>query len=67
MNNSYSCACCGFLTITDAQGGTFEICPICYWEDDDVQFKDINFAGGANDESLKVLLNDIIVQNLAVM
>lgn len=32
--------------------GTFQICPVCYWEDDNVQFDDPSFAGGANQESL---------------
>ncbi len=33
--------------------GTFEICPICNWEDDNVQFNDIDFLGGANNVSLR--------------
>jgi hypothetical protein len=27
-----ACPCCGYLTL-DEHGG-FEICPVCYWEDD---------------------------------
>jgi Cysteine-rich CPCC len=53
MKKAYPCVCCGFLTISDAESGTFEICPVCYWEDDHVQFKDIDFEGGANEESLR--------------
>lgn len=49
----YPCACCGYLTMSSPEHGTFEICPVCYWEDDYVQFNDINFEGGANGESLK--------------
>ena len=30
----------------------FEICPVCNWEDDDVQFNNPDFRGGANKESL---------------
>jgi hypothetical protein len=26
------CRCCGYLTIADY--GQYEICPVCYWEDD---------------------------------
>jgi hypothetical protein len=48
----YPCACCGYLTMSDKEPGTFEICPVCYWEDDNVQFHDIYFEGGANKESL---------------
>jgi hypothetical protein len=32
--------------------GTFEICPVCFWEDDNVQFEDPNYVGGANSVSL---------------
>jgi hypothetical protein len=27
-----ACPCCGYLTLDERAG--FEICPICYWEDD---------------------------------
>jgi hypothetical protein len=33
--------------------GTFEICEVCFWEDDNVQFDDPNFPGGANEVSLR--------------
>lgn len=26
------CPCCGFKTLTER--GAFEICPVCFWEDD---------------------------------
>ena len=48
----YPCPCCGFLTLSEGTHETFEICPICNWEDDDVQFKNPDFQGGANSESL---------------
>ena len=32
--------------------GTFEICPVCFWEDDNVQFDDPEYEGGANGISL---------------
>jgi Cysteine-rich CPCC len=41
------CPCCGFLTLT--QRNAFEICPVCFWEDDgqdDVDAEDIR--GGPN-------------------
>jgi Cysteine-rich CPCC len=28
----YACPCCGFLTL-DERGG-YDICPVCFWEDD---------------------------------
>jgi len=48
----YACVCCGFPTLTESPPGTFQICPICFWEDDDAQFRDRNYAGGANPVSL---------------
>ncbi len=36
----YACPCCGYLTLTEKPPGTFAICPVCFWEDDEVQFKD---------------------------
>ena len=32
--------------------GTFELCPVCFWEDDNVQFDDPGYEGGANRISL---------------
>jgi hypothetical protein len=32
--------------------GTFAICPVCFWEDDDVQYRDPQSKGGANAVSL---------------
>jgi hypothetical protein len=54
LNKCYPCPCCGFLTLSEVPPGTFEICPVCNWEDDDVQFNNIDFTGGANEESLRV-------------
>ncbi|MFY7991747.1 MAG: CPCC family cysteine-rich protein [Bacteriovoracaceae bacterium] len=48
----YSCPCCGFLTLSEETHETFEICPVCHWEEDDVQFNNPDFRGGANQESL---------------
>ncbi|MGE6259758.1 CPCC family cysteine-rich protein [Heyndrickxia sporothermodurans] len=48
----YTCPCCGFKTLEEPPG-TFDICNICFWEDDDVQYHDPDYEGGANDVSLK--------------
>ena len=53
MNKGYPCTCCGFLTMSSPEPGTFDICPVCNWEDDNVQFKNFDFEGGANAESLR--------------
>ncbi len=31
----YACPCCGYLTYTEEPGGTYFICPVCFWEDVD--------------------------------
>jgi hypothetical protein len=51
---SSACPCCGNLTMPDDGSfpGSFVICPVCFWEDDDVQLDNPNFVGGANRPSL---------------
>ena len=44
------CACCDYFSLTD---GDWEICPVCFWEDDSVQFRNPEYEGGANKVSLK--------------
>jgi hypothetical protein len=46
------CPCCGYLTMSDDMPDTYDICPVCFWEDDGVQYRDPTYAGGANEESL---------------
>ncbi|MCX6182772.1 MAG: CPCC family cysteine-rich protein [Bacteroidetes bacterium] len=48
----YKCPCCGFYTLNDKAENTFQFCPVCYWEDDGVQFQEPNYQGGANSVSL---------------
>lgn len=48
----YPCPCCGFLTRVSKEYGTFRICPICYWEDDDEQAANPDLDSLANDASL---------------
>ena len=45
------CPCCGKYYFS--QKRSYEICPVCGWEDDPVQREDPDFPGGANAESLK--------------
>ena len=52
MADKFPCPCCGYRTISEEPPGTFEICPVCYWEDDNVQCGDSTYEGGANEESL---------------
>ncbi len=47
----FTCPCCGYRTL-HAFPGSYEICKVCYWEDDPVQLLDPAYRGGANTLSL---------------
>jgi hypothetical protein len=51
MPKKYRCPCCGNFTL-DNEPGNFDICPVCYWEDDNIQADDPYYEGGANEVSL---------------
>ena len=51
-STGFPCPCCAFLTLSEEPPGTHAICPVCGWEDDGVQFRDPDYEGGANSESL---------------
>ena len=51
---SYPCPCCDCLTLNGCPPGTFEICSVCYWEDDASQSADPTYEGGANAISLEI-------------
>jgi hypothetical protein len=43
----YRCPCCGYLTL--AERGLYEICPVCFWEDDGQDDRDADrVRGGPN-------------------
>jgi|APEBP8051073058_1049385.scaffolds.fasta_scaffold01638_5 hypothetical protein len=48
---SFPCPCCGYLTFGGSPG-SYEICEICFWEDDAVQLRWPDKPGGANRVSL---------------
>lgn len=48
----FPCPCCGYLTLEEPANNTFSICPVCSWEDDELQNRNPNLVGGANEESL---------------
>jgi Cysteine-rich CPCC len=52
MNPRYvSCPCCGFWALTERNA--FEICPVCFWEDDGQDDWDADDTkGGPNSSSL---------------
>ena len=47
----FPCPCCGYHTLAEER--RWEICPICFWEDDPLQRDEPIYAGGANEESLE--------------
>ena len=49
----FPCACCRYLTRSSGEPGTFEICPICYWEEDRLQEEQPTLSGGSNQVSLE--------------
>jgi hypothetical protein len=48
----YPCPCCGHLAFVEPPG-SYEICSICFWEDDSIQLRWPDYAGGANRPSLR--------------
>ena len=52
MNSKQPCPCCGYITLEGERSGSYEICPVCFWEDDPTQRDDENYEGGANEASL---------------
>ena len=51
-NGKFYCPCCGFNSLIEPPNGTYNICRICFWEDDPIQQEDPNYEGGANRVSL---------------
>ena len=48
-----ACPACGFKTIEGTFYGSYGICDVCDWEDDQVQLSNPNMGGGANSLSLE--------------
>ncbi len=46
------CPCCDYNTFRNSNRMEYEICPICFWEDDPLGFDEPDFVGGANRVSL---------------
>lgn len=44
----FRCPCCGNYTLYEKPPGTYEVCEVCDWEDDEVQYNDPSYLGGAN-------------------
>lgn len=50
----HRCVCCGNLTIDDSDPIGYEICPVCFWENDPMQNENPDHRGGAN----RIFLNE---------
>jgi len=49
----YPCPCCDMLTLIEpTSSGSFETCPVCQWENDSLQLRDMDYEGGPNGPSL---------------
>ncbi len=51
IKKKYHCPCCMYYTLDDIPGH-FNICPVCFQEDDNIQRDNPDYEGGANDISL---------------
>lgn len=49
----YTCPCCGFKTLNEEASGTYDICDVCFWEDDIVMNENPDYWGGANEVCLR--------------
>lgn len=45
----YKCDCCGYYTLMNESD---DICPVCWWQEDNVQRRYPDSTGGANEISL---------------
>jgi Cysteine-rich CPCC len=51
MWKRYQCPCCGALSLDEERA--WDICELCWWKDDLVQFANPDLEGGANNLLLK--------------
>jgi hypothetical protein len=65
VGRRYACPCCCHLTLPQPPSGTYEICPVCFWEDDAVQFRDLDYEGGANTVSLNQARETFLAQGVS--
>ncbi|MGX7688155.1 CPCC family cysteine-rich protein [Flectobacillus roseus] len=49
----FACPCCGYKTFREQPNGSYDICDVCFWEDDPIQLNDPDYEGGTNSVALK--------------
>jgi len=47
----HQCPCCDYYTL--AQRASYEICPVCYWEDDGQDMDGLDVVSGPNHITLR--------------
>ena len=52
MDLEYQCGCCDYFTV--GVRGEWEICPVCFWEDDGFELDDLDSWSGANHGPVQV-------------
>jgi hypothetical protein len=52
MTDCYRCPCCGSRTLTER--GAFEMCPVCWWEDDGQDDNDADVVRGGPNGTLSL-------------
>lgn len=53
QDTKFACPCCGYKTLREIPVGTYNICEVCFWEDDPIQLDNPDSVGGANKVSLR--------------
>jgi len=51
IGGRYQCPCCDYFTL-DGRAG-FEVCPVCYWEDDGQDLDRLDVVSGPNHITLR--------------
>lgn len=49
----FTCQCCGYKTLKEGTKDSYEICKVCFWEDDYVMNENPAYWGGANGVCLR--------------
>lgn len=55
----FTCPCCGYKTLI-FEAGSYDICQICFWEDDPEQRKNPDLTHATNRKSLRQAQKDFI-------
>lgn len=56
----FACPCCGYKTFIEEPNGSYDICQVCFWEDDPIQLDNPDYDGGSNKVSLRKGQNNFL-------